>query len=207
MAQQFVFLDRKASHVNLLVDSFIKSLAWVAVVVACALAFYLLAASVDVDFLGYRAHHMGGNLAMVLVFFIPFLSVIGFVGVALVFTVPQLLQMAMAAGLMRVYGRRGLVGIVLGLPLLSVVTWYCYDYLTPSNLNLAINTDGDWVPYQHGLNSARYWRTLLAQSAVTLFTLARLLMEQHDRKHMKTLLMSATLVAAACYGVVNAYQG
>lgn len=190
---------------NLLVYSFIKSLAWVAVVVACALAFYLLAASVDVDFLGYRAHHMGGNLAMVLVFFIPFLSVIGFVGVALVFTVPQLLQMAMAAGLMRVYGRRGLVGIVLGLPLLSVVTWYCYDYLTPSDLNLAINTDGDWVPYQHGLNGARYWRTLLAQSAVTLFTLARLLMEQHDRQHMKTLLMSATLFAAACYGAVNAY--
>lgn len=192
---------------NLLVYSFIKSLAWVAVVVACALAFYLLAASVDVDFLGYRAHHMGGNLAMVLVFFIPFLSVIGFVGVALVFTVPQLLQMAMAAGLMRVYGRRGLVGIVLGLPLLSVVTWYCYDYLTPSDINLAINTDGDWAPYQHGLNGARYWRTLLAQSAVTLFTLARLLMEQHDRKHMKTLSMSATLFAAACYGAVNAYLG
>ena len=192
---------------NLLVYSFIKSLAWVAVVVACAIAFYLIAASVDVDFLGYRAHHMGGNLAMVLVFFIPFLSVIGFVGVALVFTVPQLLQMVMAAGLMRVYGRRGLVGIVLGLPLLSVVTWYCYDYLTPSDLNLAINTDGDWVPYQHGLNGARYWRTLLAQSAVTLFTLARLLMEQHDRQRMKTLLMSATLFAAACYGAVNAYQG
>lgn len=192
---------------NLLAYSFIKSLAWVAVVVACALAFYLLAASVDVDFLGYRAHHMGGNLAIVLVSFIPFLSVIGFVGVALVFTVPQLLQMAMAAGLMRVYGRRGLVGIVLGLPLLSVVTWYCYDYLIPSDINLAINTDGDWVPYQHGLNGARYWRTLLAQSAVTLFTLARLLMEQHDCKHMKTLLMSATLFAAACYGAVNAYQG
>lgn len=32
-------------------------------------------------------------------------------------------------------------------------------------------------------------------------------MEQHDRKHMKTLLMSATLFAAACYGAVNAYQG
>lgn len=207
MAQQFVFLDRKASSVNLLVYSFIKSLAWVAVVVACALAFYLLAASVDVDFLGYRAHHMGGNLAMVLLFFIPFVSVIGFVGVALVFTVPQLLQIALAASLMRIYGRRGLVGIVLGLPLLSVVTWYCYDYLTPSDINLAINTDGDWVPYQHGLNGARYWRTLVAQSAVTLFTLARLLMEQHDRKHMKTLLMSATLCAAACYGAVHAYLG
>ena len=190
---------------NLLVYSFIKSLAWVAVVVACALAFYLLAASVDVDFLGYRAQNMGGNVAMTLVFFIPFLSVIGCVGVALVFTIPQLLQMAMAAGLMRVYGRRGLVGIVLGLPLLSVVTWYCYDYLTPSDINLTSNTDGDWVTYEHGLNGARYWRALLAQSAVTLFTLARLLMEQHDRKRMKTLLMSATLFAAACYGAVHAY--
>jgi hypothetical protein len=55
------------------------------------------------------------------------------------------------------------------LPVTAVLTWYCYDYLTP-DFNLGINADPDWTPYQHGISIAHYQGALLFQAPVTLFS-------------------------------------
>lgn len=186
-------------------SSFVRSLLWLAVAVSCATTFWIVVDIVNVDFLHFNPHRSRANVIQMLLLFPPLFTLVALIGVALVFGIPHILQTYLASFLLHRYGKRGLTGVALCLPLLSMLTCYCYDYLTPSDFNFGFNTGADWEPYQHGLNGRRYLQTLLAQSAVTLFSLARLWLELHDRKRMKTLLLVAVLSAAACYGSVNAF--
>ncbi len=68
-------------------------------------------------------------------------------------------------------GRYAYVVVGLLVPFISILAWYCYDYLTPTNFNLDINEGADWVPYQHGINLKRYLTILSAQGFITTFTL------------------------------------
>jgi len=101
-----------------------------------------------------------------------FLLIAGFVASAasfLVFTVPQCFQAALSNALAHRYGRRGQLGVLLALPLTAVLTWYSYDYLTPSMPPLAIGGGPDWIPFQHGITPRRYLGALIFQAPVTLF--------------------------------------
>jgi len=97
-----------------------------------------------------------------------FLGMIAMGGTLLVFAVPQFVQAILAHALVQNFDRRGLLGVVLALPVMAVVTWYCYDYLTPS-MQLSINDGPDWQPWQHGLTVERYLTTLAVQAPITLF--------------------------------------
>jgi hypothetical protein len=60
-------------------------------------------------------------------------------------------------------GRYGYIFIGLLVPLISILTWYCYEHLTPTDFNLGINEGEYWVPYKHGLSIKRYLATLVCQ--------------------------------------------
>ncbi len=107
---------------------------------------------------------------------------------------------------LRRYGSIGLVGIVFCLPLVSVLTWYCFDYLTPSDFNLGINEGAEWVSFKHGLTSQRYLLTLLTQSCVTAFSLSRLVLEMHDRNKLNKYVLTVAIICAACFGSVSGYM-
>jgi hypothetical protein len=115
-------------------------------------------------------------------------------GTLLVFAVPQIVQAILAHALVRSFDRRGLVGVVLALPLTVVLTWYCYDYLTPS-MQLSINEGPDWQPWQHGLTIERYLTTLAVQAPITLFGVLHCDAAMRDRS-------TNSVVVAALYSVI-----
>ncbi|HEY0910500.1 MAG TPA: hypothetical protein VGD75_09755 [Bradyrhizobium sp.] len=92
---------------------------------------------------------------------------------------------------------------MLALPVTAVLTWYCYDYLTPSVPNFAGNFT---EPYTHGLSLRRYVRTLAVQTSVTLFS--SLYLSAHISGRSKAALLLAalamTLVAGEIWGYLMA---
>jgi hypothetical protein len=91
----------------------------------------------------------------------------------------------------------------LALPLTAVLTWYCYDYLTPSDLNLGINVGPDWTPYQHGISSSRYIGALKFQAPVTLFGF--LYLDAGIRGVSRKTVIIATLAIAIAAGVIRGH--
>jgi hypothetical protein len=88
----------------------------------------------------------------------------------LVLTVPQGFQSLVSDALVCCFGRRGQFGVLLALPITAILTWYCYDYLTPTMPPLAIGSGPDWAPFQHGITLQRYLGALIFQTPVTLFS-------------------------------------
>jgi len=186
--------------------SFIKSLTWVAVIISCSSIFWIVTNLIKVDFVHINPNRPQDNAILMMFLYPPTLLVIAFIGVALVFTVSQLVQTFLASVLLRRYGSSGLIGVVLCLPLVSILTWYCFDYLTPTDFNLGINAGAEWVPYQHGLTIQRYLLTLLAQSCVTAFSLVRLALEIQDRNKVNTYVLMVAIIFAASCGSVSSYM-
>jgi len=99
-----------------------------------------------------------------------FFGSIAIVGSFLVLTLPQSFEAVLANGLARRYGRVGQLGVALVLPLTAGLTWFCYDYLTPTLPPLAIGSE-NWTPFQHGITFQRYLGALVFQTPVTLFSI------------------------------------
>ncbi len=104
---------------------------------------------------------------MLIVLLVGTISVIG---TLLVFTLPQCFQAAVSNGFVRRFGRDAHMGVLLALPVTAVITWYCFDYLTPPSFNLGINQGPGWEPYKHGLTTTRYLTALAFQAPATLFS-------------------------------------
>jgi hypothetical protein len=86
------------------------------------------------------------------------------------------------------------------LPLTAVLTWYCYDYLTPSNLCFAGNC---MEAYEHGLSIWRYMTALAIQTPVTLFSFLYCNTDLCGRSKKPVLL--ATLAIAIAIGGIYGY--
>lgn len=185
--------------------SFIKSLVWVAAIISCASTFWIITNIIKIDFLHINPNRSHENAIFMMFLFPPIFLVIAFIGVALVFAASQFLQTFLASFLLRKYGSRGLFGVALCIPLVSILTWYCFDYLTPTDVNLGINEGAEWVPYMHGLTNQRYLLTLLAQSCVTAFSLMRLNFEIQNRNKLNKYALLAAIIFAACCGSVSGY--
>jgi hypothetical protein len=78
----------------------------------------------------------------------------------------------------------------------AILTWYCYDYLTPSDFNLAITAGPDWAPYQHGISTSRYSDALSFQAPATLFSFAFLEAKFRGRS-VKPVLFAVVAIAVA----------
>jgi hypothetical protein len=146
--------------------AYAQSLFWAVLLITIAAGLAVLCYGSG-DFIARRPPVEDALKGMVLL-----LLIAGFVATVasfLVFTLPQCFQAALSNALAHRNGRRGQLGVLLALPLTAVLTWYSYDYLTPSMPPLAIGESSDWIPFQHGITLQRYLGALIFQAPVTLF--------------------------------------
>lgn len=153
-------------------SSYAIALLWVAAFVALAVSVNLITELVFVDFVHGNPHRSQRNAVTMMALYPPIFSIVTIIGVWLVFGPAQLLQASVTYVLFPKYGRLAFLFVALMLPITGIVTWYSFDYLTPSNFNLAINTPPDWTPYQHGISPIRFLGATFTQAVVTAFTLA-----------------------------------
>jgi hypothetical protein len=150
--------------------SYARSLLWVALLAAVAIGVAVIVELVFVDFVHGNPHRTQAN-ATVMILFAPIVGVIAFSVTFLVFALPQCLQATLTDVLLRRLNRRGLLGVLLALPVTAALAWYCFDYFTPKDyFNLGINEGPDWTPYQHGLTLQRYLIMFAIQTPITLFS-------------------------------------
>lgn len=198
-------MKEKENNVGKVYQSFFTSLAWVVAIITCAILFSLSADVINVDFLHTNPHRTQSNAASMPFTFAPFIFIIVLFGIALTFSCSQFVQAFLAKKLMRKYGSRGLYSVVLSVPLVAVLSWYCYDYLTPSDVNLGINCGPEWRPYQHGITMDRYLIMLGIQLFVTLLSLSRLMME-NKRLVIKIYLLLVWLGCASIIGFIHGFM-
>jgi hypothetical protein len=184
--------------------SYAQSLIWVGLLVAIAVGVTTIVELVFVDFVHGNPHRTLGNVIVMMVVETPLIGVIALIGVFLVFTLPQFFQVAVISVLNQMFGSRARFAVFLALPLTAVLTWYCYDYLTPTDFNLGINVGPDWSPYQHGLSISRYMRTLAIQAPVTLFSF--LYFDAGFRGGSKKPLLMAVLALAVVVGGILGHE-
>jgi hypothetical protein len=173
--------------------SYALSLLWIVLFISVTVAALLIGGLVVSDLIHTNPHRTMGNVVIMMVMETPLICVIAIIGCFLVFTVPQFFQAAMIVALNPIFGSRARFVVLLALPLTAVLTWYCYDYLTPSDLNSGINVRPDWAPYEHGISSSRYLRTLVIQAPITLFSFLYFEAEFHRRSRKPVLVAGLTL--------------
>jgi len=183
--------------------SYGRSLLWLALFTAIAVGVMNLVELTLIDFVHGNPHRPQSNALFMMVVFTPLFGVIGAIGTFLVFTLPQLFQAALIVILGRTFGDRARFAALLALPLTAILTWYSYDYLTPTDFNLAINTGPDWVPFRHGLSLSRFMSSLAVQAPVTLFSL--LYFDAGLRGNSKRLIVVTSLAIAIVVGLTGGY--
>ena len=182
--------------------TYAKSLAWLAILAAVIVGVQNVVGLFLIDFLHGNPHRTQGNAVFMMIVYTPLFGLVTLVGVLLVFTLPQCFQAAVSSAFGYRFGGRAQAGVLLALPITAIVTWYCYDYLTPSDVGLAINEGPDWKPYQHGLTLARYGATLAVQVPATLFSVAYAAAgtARPSRKTVIVLAFAAAIIAGTIMG-------
>lgn len=149
---------------------FAKSLFLVAFFTALMLSISIVTSLVLIDFVHGNPNRPQSNAASMMILFPPILSLVAMTGMLIVFSPSQIVLAFTMRVLHPRVGRYAYIFIGLIVPFVSIATWYCFDYLTPTDFNLGINEGADWVPYQHGINLKRYILTLACQGAVAIFS-------------------------------------
>jgi len=149
-----------------------RSMAWLTVLVAVKCGVSNIVSLVLIDFVHGNSDRTQENAIEMIIIFTPLLGLIAAVGTVIVFALPQCFQAVVSGALVRRFGDRAQAAVLMAQPMTAIITWYSYDYLTPTNVTLAINVGPGWQPYQHGLTAARYLTALACQTAATLFSVA-----------------------------------
>jgi hypothetical protein len=150
--------------------SYARSLLWVALFMAIAVATSFTVHFVFVDVIHGNPYRALADVLVMMLVALPIFCVIAIIATFLVFALPQLFQAALTVVSIGILARQARFAGLLALPLTAVATWYCYDYLTPTDFfTLGINAGPDWVPFQHGLSRSRYLWSAALQGPVTLF--------------------------------------
>jgi hypothetical protein len=176
--------------------SFYSSLLWLALAIILALSVGNVVELIFVDFIHGNPHRPQSNAVEMMFIYPPIDALIAFIGVLLVFGIPQIFQAIIAKSLVKIWGHFGVLGLLAIVPMTAVLTWYCFDYLTPSDFNLGINVGADWVPYQHGITLKRYLITLGLQFAVTALTVVHFLTLQTKNRR-------AVLLSLICFAIIG----
>jgi hypothetical protein len=184
--------------------AYTQSLFWIALLTA-----FVVCLSFDFHLVFFDLIHGNPNrpLDNVLLMMTVQAALFGFItviGALLVFTVPQIFQAVLVNLCNRIWGSRGRFAALVALPFTAILTWYCYDYLTPSDFNLGINEGADWTPYQHGISTSRYLGALSFQTPATLFSFTYF--EARYRGRSARLLLLAVLTIAVAVSVVCGYK-
>ncbi len=179
------------------------SLLWVALFIAIAIGVMNVAELTLIDFVHGNPHRPQSNALFMMAVFTPIFGITGAIGTFLIFTVPQLFQAALIVTSSQIFGDRARFAALLALPLTAILTWYSYDYLTPTDFNLGINVGPDWVPFKHGLSLSRFISSLAVQAPVTLFSF--LYFGADLGRLSKKSVLVASLAAAIVVGLIWGY--
>jgi hypothetical protein len=185
------------------IGAYAHSLLWIVLFMAVTVGVSSIAHLVFFDVIHGNPHRTHGDVISMMLVETPILGVIAAIGSILVFALPQVFQAALVAVLHRKFGSRARFAVIPALPLAAVLTWYCYDYLTPSDFNLGINAGPDWTPYQHGISISRYLGALTFQAPVTLFGL--MYVDAGFRGASRWLILTAALTIAIVVGGLFGY--
>lgn len=141
-----------------------------------------------------------------MILFGPLFGLIAAVDTVIVFTLPLSFQALASGVLARCFGARAQFAVLLALPIITLITWYSFDYLIPSFTPLATNSGPDWQPYQHGLTEARYLAALACQTPATLFSVAYMNAAGSPRRRrvVVRLAFAAAILAGGCLGYRDA---
>ncbi len=189
-----------------IISSYLKSLFWVSVILAIALFFVMIIDVIRIDFLNINPHR--SHLHALL---IPFsvggtFSIVILVGIYIVFSLAQITQAIITKFSIQRFENRNLYLAIATIPLSTILSWYCYDYLTPTG-GLSINEGADSVLFQHGLTIKRYLIMLCIQTCVTIFSFTRLKLEISNNNIARKHLLIALICIASVIGVsVRVFQ-
>ena len=173
--------------------SYTQSLLWIALLIAIIFGVANIVELLFIDFIHGNPHRSQANALFMMKAQTPIFSAIAALGALLVLTLPQIFQAQLIGDLIRRFGERARFAVWPALPLTAVLTWYCYDYLTP--------TIADF--YEHGISLVRYLMTVGYQAPVTLFAFLYFNAGFHGRSRMPVVLVSLAIAMAT--GVVWGY--
>lgn len=160
-----------------ILPSYFRSLLFVAVMVTFAIFFLMVTDVINVDFFNINPHRSKSHAASLPFLFAPIFLILSTLGIFITFSIAQIVQAMICSISIQKFCLRGYFIIATTTPLMAILSWYCYDYLTPSDFNFGFNEGADWVPYQHGLTMQRLLIVLGLQSFVTIFSIVRLRFE------------------------------
>ena len=115
---------------------YLKSFGYILLAIVAALAINISVELLFTDFIHENPNRNESNAALMLIVTIPIFAAISSVLAALILALPQSIEAFLTWLMARQVGVRGQFSTVFALPLTAIVTWYCYDYLTPSNRSI-----------------------------------------------------------------------
>jgi hypothetical protein len=180
------------------------TLNWLAVLAAVAAVTSTVVELFLFDFVHGNPHRSQQNALEMMAFDSPLLAFIAFFCILLCFGPSQLFQAVVVGCLSRRSHTRFFVGMTSLLPFAAAITWYSYDYLTPSDFNLAINEGLDWQPYQHGITVTRYLGAIAAQLLVSVFSAIH--MSTAGYPFYRGVLVVTSLTLAVVAGAIWGYR-
>jgi hypothetical protein len=148
--------------------SYARSLIWIGIALGICLSVSLIVNLVIVDFIRGNPNRTQGNALLMMTVYPFIITVIAIVGAFLVFAVSQTFQAIVVDLLSSKSSIYTGTAVLLATPLTAVITWYCYEYCTPTAFRVADSID--WEPYQYGLTISRYLKSFAIQLPSTLFS-------------------------------------
>lgn len=178
--------------------SYMVSLLWVAFLVALMHAETHIVELLFTDFVRGNPHRTQENAISMMKTNTPVFAFTALIGAFLVFTLPQFLQAELVGGFERIFGDRARYAPLLALPVTAMLTWYCYDYLTPHACLWNCVDE-----YEHGLSASRYLTALAVQVPITFFSF--LYFDAGLRGHSKLPILLGGLATALLAGGIRGY--
>jgi hypothetical protein len=176
--------------------SYGQSLLWIALFMAIASVVLVL---VEFVFFELRYGSPGptfNDLVPALAVFLPVAAIFAVIAVLQILTLPQLFQASAISLLKRSFGDRARYAVLLLLPLTAAITWWCYDYLIPPNLNPSTTLGPDWLPPSKGILISHYQAAFLFQALVTSFSFLYFELEFRGWSRKPLLLIALAIVVA-----------
>ena len=174
-------------------------LLWLSLIFAIISIFSNITELVFVDFVHGNPHRPKSNAVEMMWWFSIIFGIVSIIGCFLVFSLPQMIQAVLHSAARQFPRPFYYIFILISIPLLSVLTWYCWEYLTPTDFNLGINEGPDWKPYQHGITIQRYLSALAFQTPVSLYSI--IYCEPDLIKMSRKTVLAAGLVLAVPIGI------
>jgi hypothetical protein len=181
--------------------SYLQSLIWTALFLA------LIRSEAEITRMLFRVHvnpHQTGSLIALMKVVVPAYGIFTFVATFFILTLPQYLQAEIVGASHRAFGDRPWFAALLAWPVTAVLTWYCYRYVY-DYLNVCFGGCVDAEPDDDGLSVLRYFKSLLFQAPITLFSFLYFIagLRGNSRKPIILGALAATLVAGAIWGYLK----